>query len=76
MTQNNDKKSWIEYIFVAIVSIGIILFLYMLFSQELEENKIIDINKEKDSTTIKRLDSHEFRLNHIDSLHLRIIKEK
>jgi hypothetical protein len=65
-----DTKS---LIIVAIVILFVAAFLYYIFTYNFGvHTKSIST----DTLLDKRVDSHEVRLNHIDSLHVKIIHEK
>ena len=65
-----DTKS---VIIISIVILFVAAFLYYIFTYNFGvDTKSIST----DSSFHKRVDSHEVRLDHIDSLHLKIIHEK
>lgn len=73
--KNDEQIGLLDYIVMGAVFAAVCLALYFLFQIDTEEpqKEIINI---PDSTLYKRVDSHENRLNRIDTLHLKYINEK
>ena len=72
--KENDSKSWTEYLFVMVIFAVIVAFLYFLFTLGLKDSseKVVI----QDTIVNKIIDSHEIRLDHIDTLHLKYVNEK
>lgn len=64
---NEEKLSWLDYVIMSIVFGLVCVSLWYLFH--------IDTTKPIDKSLIKKVDSHEIRLNRIDTLHLKYINE-
>lgn len=64
---NEEKLSWLDYVIMSIVFALVCVSLWYLFH--------IDTKKPIDKSLIKKVDSHEIRLNRIDTLHLKYINE-
>jgi hypothetical protein len=71
--KNDDKITWLDYMLISVVFAIVVASLYFLFMLDTSApEKII----ERDTLLIKAVDSHEQRLDRIDTLHLKYINEK
>lgn len=73
--KNDEQVNWLDYIVMGVVFAAVCLALYFLFQIDASEPEK-QIKVVNDSTIIKKVDSHEKRLNRIDTLHLKYINEK
>jgi hypothetical protein len=71
--KNDEKTSWLDYTLITVVFAIVVASLYFLFALNVSApEKVI----ERDTLLIKAVDSHEQRLDRIDTLHLKYINEK
>lgn len=73
--KNDEQVNWLDYIVMGVVFAAVCLALYFLFQIDASEPEK-EIKLVKDSILYKKVDSHEQRLNRIDTLHLKYINEK
>ena len=65
-----EKLGWFDYVLIVVVFIIVVFSLGFLFTfYKSEEVKT-------DSLLIEKVETHETRLNRIDTLHMKYIKEK
>ena len=73
--KSDEQVNWLDYIIMGVVFAAVCISLYFLFQIDVaEEEKEVEVAI--DSTLIRKVDSHEQRLNRIDTLHLKYINEK
>jgi hypothetical protein len=66
----NEKLGWFDYVLIVVVLIIVVVSLGFLFTfYKSHEIK-------KDTLLIEKVETHEIRLNRIDTLHLKYINEK
>jgi hypothetical protein len=65
-----EKLGWFDYVLIVVVFIIVVVSLGFLFTfYKSEEVK-------KDTLLIEKVETHETRLNRIDTLHMKYINEK
>jgi hypothetical protein len=65
-----EKLGWFDYVLIVVVLIIVVVSLGFLFTfYKSHEVK-------KDTLLIEKVETHEIRLNRIDTLHLKYINEK
>jgi hypothetical protein len=66
----NEKLGWFDYVLIVVVFIIVVLSLGFLFTfYKSDEVKT-------DTLLIEKVETHETRLNRIDTLHMKYINEK
>ena len=70
---NDESFSLVDYIIVGVVFAIIVLSLYFLF---MLDTSVPVKEVPRDSLLIKEVQSHEERLNRIDTIHMKLINQK
>jgi hypothetical protein len=71
--KNDEKITWLDYTLISVVFAIVVASLYFLFMLDTSAPvKVVPT----DTLLIKAVDSHEQRLDRIDTLHLKYINEK
>jgi hypothetical protein len=65
-----EKLGWFDYVLIVVVFIIVVVSLGFLFT--FYKSKEV----KKDTLLIEKVETHETRLNRIDTLHMRIINQK
>jgi hypothetical protein len=65
-----EKLGWFDYALIVVVFIIVVVSLGFLFTFY-KSNEV-----KKDTLLIEKVETHEIRLNRIDTLHLKYINEK